>query len=311
MKVFRRFLGAALAVVGVVAPLHAEEAPVHPLKPMLWKVEGKKLEKPSWLFGTIHVGKGPVGRLHPAAGKALDEADALYTEIPMDAATQLGLAGNFIRKDGRTLNDAIGPELAKQLDAELNAIRPELNSVVLQSFKTWAVAMTLPMLKLQLDGGQPLDAIIWNRAEKAGKETHALEKPTDQLGIFDQLTEDEQVILLAETLRLQREAREKGEDSLDALVKAYVAGDDDALEAEIDRQYREMIEGDHAELGKKLMKRLIDDRNKAMAEGMAGHLDAEPAKSHFFAVGTAHYLGKANIAELLTKKGYKVTRVTE
>ena len=30
-----------------------------------------------------------------------------------------------------------------------------------------------------------------------------------------------------------------------------------------------------------------------------------------FAVGVGHYIGKANVGEMLTKKGYKVTRVTE
>jgi len=302
----------ATALVALAFPLAAAEpAPEHPEKPMLWKVEGKDLAEPSWLFGTIHIGQGPIATLHPAAERALESSDALYTEVPMDMATQLGLATAFIRKDGKTLTESIGAELATQLDTELRAISPVLSSKGLNSFKTWAVAVTVPMLKLQLQGGEALDSIVWKKASKAGLKTGALEKPADQFGIFDGLTEKEQVSLLAETLRLQKEARTQGEDPIDALVDAYVAGDDEQLGAEMEKQFREMAEGEHAELGKKLMKQLLDDRNVDMARTIVRLLGEEPGKSHFFAVGSGHYIGKGNIGELLTREGYTVTRVTE
>lgn len=307
----RHLASAFLAGLLLVPALAAEpEAPEHPLRPMLWKVEGKGLEKPSWLFGTIHVGNGPVGTLHPAAAEALDACDALYTEVPMDAATQVGMAKHFVRTDGKKLSESVGEEIFKDLSAELKKVSPLLTPEVFQSFKTWAVAVTVPMLKLQLTGGQPLDMIVWNRASEAGKTTGALEKPEDQFGIFDDLTEEEQIILLSEALRLQREGREKGEDPVGKLVEAYVAGDPKRVQAEVEKQFAEMAEGEHAELGKKLLKRLLDDRNVIMAEGIVERFKAEPAKSHFFAVGTGHYVGKGNVGELLTKQGYTVTLVT-
>ncbi|MFM2242292.1 MAG: hypothetical protein RLZ97_1147 [Verrucomicrobiota bacterium] len=309
----KRLLASFLGIASLCLPVFADEAdaPKHPLRPMLWKIEGKGLEKPSWLFGTIHLGSGPVATLHPAAEKAFEGADAVYTEVAMDAASQLGNAGGLLRKDGRSLSDSIGPELTNLLTEELASINPALGIGVLDNFKTWAVAITLPMLKHQLGGSEALDAIVWKRAEDAGKSTGALEKIEDQTGIFDKLEENEQVTLLGETLRLQREAREDGEDPIDKLLAAYIAGDDAALIEEIERQYKEMAEGDHAELGKKLMKELIDDRNVGMAKVIATRLAAEPGKVHFFAAGTAHYLGKASVVDLLTAKGYRVTRITE
>lgn len=310
-RLFRRCL-ATLAVVGLFVPAWGvEEAAAHPAKPMLWKVEGGKLEEPSWLFGTIHIGKGAVANLHPAAEQALENSDALYTELEMDPATQLGLAQHFIRSDGNTLSESIGEELSRQLNAELKKIQPALNSAVLEAFKTWAVAITLPTLKLQLEGAPPLDMIIWELAQEAGKATVALEKPEDQFRIFDDLSEDEQVVMLSETLRQLAEAREKDEDLTQELIDAYVAGDDEAVLDWMNRYYQEMIEGEHAELGKKLMKRLLDDRNAAMAATMVSRLQTEPGKSHFFAVGTAHYLGEKSIVGDLRKQGFKVTRVTE
>lgn len=310
MKLPRLIAAGLLAATFLPATPAAAEAE-HPAKPMLWKVEGKGLAKPSWLFGTIHVGKGPVGILHPAAADALDASGAVYTEVPMDMATQLGLARHFIRSDGQTLTASIGEGLSKQLDAELAAIQPELDSAVFQSLKTWTVAVTVPMLKLQLAGGQPLDAVIWQLGEKKGKTLGSLEKPEDQFSIFDDLPEDEQVLLLAESLKLQKKARETGKDPVDDLVTAYLSGDEKQIETQMELQFTEMAKGEHKELGEKLLKKLLPDRNLTMAAAIAAKLAAEPDRSHFFAVGTGHYVGTENIGELLRKKGYTVTRITE
>ncbi|MGB6223408.1 TraB/GumN family protein [Haloferula sp.] len=310
MKPFTRLLSFGFLAIAATGAVNAEEKK-HPDKPLLWKIEGKGIEQPSWLFGTIHIGQGPIAKLHPAADKAFDGSDAVYTEVPMDAATQLGLAQHFIRKDGKTLQDAIGVELSKQLDAELKTINPALDSTPFQSLKTWTVAVTLPMLEFQTTGSKALDTILWERAARSNKTTGALEKPEDQFGIFDDLTEEEQIIFLSESVRTQKEAREAGENPTQALVDAYILGDDVKIQAEMEKQITKMAEGDHKELGKKLLKRLFDDRNRNMAKFIADKLATEPDTPHFFAVGAGHYIGKDNVGELLTKKGYKITRISE
>lgn len=311
MKLPRWIAPLLLTPLGLLANEPAAEAPPHPEQPMLWKVEGDALEKPSWLFGTIHVGSGPVVTLHPAAAHALEDSDIVYTEVPMDMATQLGMTRHVIRSDGRTLGDAIGKELGSQLDAELDAIQPGLNAAPFQSLKTWAVAVTIPMLKTQLQGGKPLDLLLWNQAEERGKTTAALEKPADQFSIFDDLEEEEQVILLSESLRMSQEARLNDEDPIRALIDSYLRGDTQALEAEMERQFTEMSEGEHRELGEKLLQRMIGDRNVSMARRITEILAEQPGQTHFFAVGTGHYVGDDNIGQLLEKQGYRVSRVTE
>lgn len=308
MTKFTRFLCLGLLAFAPLG-LSAADEKKHPDKPLLWKIEGKGMKEPSWLFGTIHIGQGPIANLHPAADKAFDGADAIYTEIPMDMATQIGLAKHFIRADGKTLGDSIGGELSTQLDAELKAINPDLDSTPFQALKTWTVAVTLPMLEFQTKGNKALDMILWERASEAEKITAAIEKPEDQFGIFDDLTEGEQVVFLAESVRAQKEARESGENPTQALVDAYILGDAVKIQAEMEKQITEMAEGEHKELGEKLLKRLFDDRNQNMVKFIAEKLTAEPDSSHFFAVGAGHYIGKANVGELLAKKGYKVTRI--
>lgn len=292
-------------------PVRGEEAPAHPLKPMLWRVAGGDLTKPSYLFGTVHLGSGPLATLHPAAETAFGECDTLDTEIPMDAKTQLQASTKILRKDGRTLAESIGPDLTKQLDAELARINPQLNSTPLQSFKTWAVAASLGVLESQLKGETAMDRKLWQRAEQAGKTTGAIETVDSQLGLFEAFKEEEQVIFLAETLRIMREERAEGRDITKDLVKLYVAGDADLLKKEMDRQMEIMRQGEHKELGERLMKKLLTDRNQTMAASITAKLSAMPEVTHFFAAGTGHFVGPDSICHHLEQLGYQITRIEE
>ena len=118
----------------------------HPSRACLWKVEGKALTKPSWLFGTIHIGDPRVTTLHPRAEEAFDALDVFYAEIDLDPAAQAALLPLMMRKDSKTLSEAIGPELSKELDATLKSINPEASAEPFQPLKTWVVTMTLNVM---------------------------------------------------------------------------------------------------------------------------------------------------------------------
>ncbi len=307
-------LACALAIAGIegigAGPLRAEQG-LHPAKPLLWKIEGRGLEKPSYLFGTIHLGGGPLANLHPAAAKAFDAADFLYTEVPFDPAAEVAMVAGMIRKDGKTLTASIGPELAAKLNAELKLISPELDVTPFDPLKTWVVAIALPMLPSQMKGGKPMDAMLWDRAVAAGKETGSIEKSEDQTGIFDALTEEEQVITLSEVIRVIREDRDNGRDSVEDLVAAYVSGDLEAIRAELEKSLKSLAESGHKELGERLMKQLLPDRDVTMAASIHGSLQENPAKCRFFAAGAGHFAADTSIRSHLADKGYTITAITE
>lgn len=308
--VWMSLAGVALMLGGVVRSSVAAE-PEHPVKPLLWKVEGNGLKQPSYMFGTIHLSVPPVGTLHPAVETAFKKADAVYTEIPLDAASQMELIPMLMRKDGKTLDESIGEKLAKELNAELKQINPQLNSAPFQSLKTWGVAVTVPMLPFQLKGEQPLDAKIWERATEEQKSTGALETAASQLKLFEDFTETEQVSMLADVLKQLREDREAGKDTTADLIAAYVSGDDKTVLDEVNKSMQRSAEGENKELGERFMKRFLTDRDVSMAAVIDEKLKASPDKVHFFAAGAAHYVGQPGITGHLTAKGYRVTRVTE
>lgn len=309
-----RLLTLACSVLGLIAmtpAARAEAEPEHPLKPLLWKVEGKGLAKPSYLFGTIHISKGPAVTLHPAAQKAFDASSIFYTEVPLDMASQMATMPLMMRKDDKTLDDAIGEELAAGLNAELKRINPALDSTPFQSMSTWVAAILPQMLPHQMEGGKRLDDQLWEKAGAAGKKTAGMEKPEAQLIAFTELTEEQQVILLAETLKLLKKERADGKDTTKEMIAAYLTGEPAKLAAVMDRALREMAEGEHKELGQKLMKRLLNDRDKTMADYIVTTLTSQPETSHFFAAGAGHFCSEISIATHLQATGYTVTRIEE
>jgi uncharacterized protein YbaP (TraB family) len=308
MNLLFRSLCATVLLLPLIST-NAAEAPAHPLKPLLWKIEGKGLTKPSYLFGTIHLGSGPLSTLHPTAEKAFQECDVLYTEIPGDEKNRLAATQSMVRKDNKTLVQSIGEKLKNQVESELQAINPALDITPFQPLKTWVVAVSLPTLKAQLTGEEAMDATLWKRAEEAKKPTDSIETTASQLGIFEQFDEEEQIIMLSETMRLMKEDREAKKDSTQILIDAYVSGEVDAIKKEMDKGIAEMAKGEHKELGERLYQKLLTDRDRSMATKIGEKLAAAPEKCHFFAAGAAHFAGEVNIRSHLEKQGYTITRI--
>lgn len=281
----------------------------HPRHPALFKIEGKKLTKPSYLFGTIHLGDPRVTTLHPEVEKAFRSADRFYAEIDLAPAKMLGGAGLMMRKDGSTLSKSIGPELTAKLDLELKAINPALSSAPFDPMKTWVMTSQLPLLQFQFEGKQALDFVLFERATKAGKEVAGLETIESQLKIFDDLTEKEQVLMLRSTLDLMAEERKNGKNTTKKLLDLYLTANLPDLGTFLKETMAMGDKEDPAfkELNERFLKSLLDDRNVKMAAAMDESLADKPHDVHFFAVGAAHYVGPNAIQKLLTKKGYTIT----
>ncbi len=95
---------------------------------MLWKIAGKGLKTPSYLFGTIHLADTRITTLHPQAQKAYDQAAAVFTEVDLSIEAQLGAMKGLMREDEKSIQEVIGKDLTAALNTELKAINPELDA---------------------------------------------------------------------------------------------------------------------------------------------------------------------------------------
>src|SRR5262245_54932687 len=91
----------ALIVSGAALGFQTAPTPVRPTdKPFLWRIEGTP---PSYLYGTIHVPDRRVVELPEVVLKAIDASNALYTEVPLDAATQTAMTAKLMLPEGQDL----------------------------------------------------------------------------------------------------------------------------------------------------------------------------------------------------------------
>lgn len=291
--------------------MNAEEAVEHPVKPFLWEVSGNGLTVSSYLFGTIHLGDERITTLHPAVERAFGEAEVVMTEVPLDMASQLAIAPKMMRKDGKTLDEAIGEELASRVNEELKLINPMLDSKPFQTFSTWVMATMIPMLPDQMAGKVALDKILWDRAKSEGKRTGAIETMEGQLSVFTDMNEEEQLIFLSESLKAMKEDREAGIDTIEELKLAYVAGDLGELQEMMVRGFDEMEASGNVEMARAYKKRLFTDRDVSMAKTMSETMKGQPDVVHFFAAGAGHFSSDTSIRSHLEKAGYTVTRLME
>jgi len=304
-SIVQSLLRLSVPVALAACSLQAQEA-APPDKPLLWKVEGNSLEKPSYLFGTIHLTTPRIEKLHPAAQQAFDAADTVATEMSMDPEVQLASAMLMMRKDGSTLSESIGEELTGKLEATLKGINPALDAAIMEPMKTWTVAAAVTLLPYQLEGRKALDQLIWQRAKDAGKQTIGLETMKEQVAAFEVLDEAEQVVFLKSTL----ENFAKNDRLLREMIADYEKGDAEAINQAFIKSIRDLGENERERaIGEKLLKSIMTGRDLTMSETINAMLRKDSSKCHFIAVGAGHLIGENSIRAHLEKKGWKINRI--
>jgi uncharacterized protein YbaP (TraB family) len=281
-------------------------------KPFLWRVDGPA---PCYLYGTVHVPDPRVLALPDVVRRALDAADVFQGEIPLDAGTQASLMTKITLPPGQDLRKLAGEDVfarivklvGKALGPNVPAGAADVFATVLSTMKPWAVMSQIELLEFLADvsaGRQPLDAMLYSIAEKAGKELGALETVDEQVAVFEGFTMKEQIQMLIEALYDLEKPRPSGNSPTRELIDLYLAGDLDRLADEATKS-----SSTDTDLNKKMLFRVVDERNNKMAAKIAELCAKRPARSYFFAVGALHYPGETGILNQLTKKGFKVTRL--
>lgn len=271
-------------------------------RPLLWVIEGKA---PVYLFGTIHIPDDRVLALPDVVETAIDESDAFYAELPMDLPSMMGAASKMMLPAQTSLKDKLPPDLYARLSKLVS--KHGLPMVQFDRMQVWAVASQVPMLKYaqKMMTTQPLDMQLYMRAMNDGQEVGGLETIDEQIGVFGSLSDAEQVQFLKDSLDELEQGEKTGDDPLEKLVKAYLAGDPDKL-MKLMNEY--LVERD-TPMYNRLFKKLITDRNHVMAERIVDKLKQHPDRRYVFAVGAAHLPGDEGVLTLLEKQGYKVRRV--
>jgi len=287
--------------------IEAEAAATPNGKGLLWKLE-KTGEKPSFLFGTMHMTDPRVTTLPPEAQKAFDAAGTLIIETT-DVLDKQKMMTAMLKEpdlmmftDSTTLSSLLTPDEAAAMNAALDARGIPPASVA--KMKPWMLSamMALPACELaRQSGGAPvLDVKLAESAKAAGKLVEGLETAESQLRAMASLPLAFHMKGLVDTLKLG----DKVNDINETMIVLYQRGDTGTFWPLL----RSMSPGEEDDAAgyAAFEQAMITDRNKVMVD----HAQPILAKGNaFMAVGALHLPGPEGLVEDFRKAGYTVTAV--
>lgn len=272
--------------------------------PFLWHLS--KGDTGFYLFGTMHLADPSLQVLPEALEKALERSDAVYTEVSMEPAEQLEATRLMQREDGKTLQGALPAPLYQRSASYLRSLNPALEMRPFEKLKLWAFSATLQFLEAQLNHPAlpAIDAVIYQRAKKEGKEVGGIETVQEQLAAMEALSDNEQLLMLEATLDYLEQNREY----VEIMQKLYLNGDEKALMAYLTSMMFE--EEKYRILEERFLQLILYKRNERMAQRILQKVKENPHKTYLFAFGAMHFLDRGSVIELLEKEGFKAERIS-
>lgn len=291
-----RLLLAALLATGTCA--RADSSTIADAPPgsaatrgILFEIRPPTGAPPSFLFGTIHSEDSRVVELPAPVRAAFDASPNVALEVVPDASAIIRAMVTMAYTDGRLLRDVLPPDLYLETAEALAGIgMPE---EAFKDLKPWAVVTLLSSPPSET--GEFLDMLLFHRAVADSKRIEGLETMTEQLAVFDALSETDQVTLLRETLA----TRAQLPLIFEALIAAYVERDVDKLQ-HLSEQHLADTDPRLAALFQEVV---IDSRNRRMVERM------EPLLAEggwFIAIGALHLPGDQGVVALLRERNHRI-----
>ncbi|MDB5684979.1 MAG: GumN family protein [Sphingomonas bacterium] len=291
---FALFLGACAPTAPV--PRAAAAAAPKIVHPGLWRVADA--DTTIYLFGTIHVLPRDYVWQSPRLKQVADTADELVIETVIDQDPQVSarmLLGMGKAAGLPPLIERVSPDRRAALQDVIT--RSGLPPAVLDGMKTWTAAMMLVAVTLTDLGVEPqsgVEAQLRERFTERGRPVTGLEKPEEQLGYLDSLSEEDQRSFLETLVDNPNDGREK----FAGMLAAWSRGDEQAIAATFDNE---------PEMTPKLREVLLDRRNVTWSNWLAKRLDTPG--TILVAVGAGHLAGSESVQARLKAKGFTVTRV--
>lgn len=266
---------------------------------LLWKVSGKDLKSPSYLYGTIHIQDARVFAFDSTVVLgALESCDAFAMEILMDEINANEMKAGLYMPKGKFLSKMMSKTDFELLDSICKK-RMGVSVVFMNTMKPFFLSSALTQSEIAQDQAEALDLYLLKKARASKKNCFGVEKYQVQIDAIDAISLKDQIqILLDQIHQIQHPDTTETEnvDEFSELLEAYLAFDlGKMLQASNDPS-----------LPKKFNKVFLIDRNVGMADNFV-----KIAQEHslFCAVGAAHLCGEKGVVNLLRKKGYTVEPV--
>lgn len=256
-----------------------------------WRVSGKTLARPSYLYGTIHLQDKRLFQFTDSLYRALETVEGFALEIDFNEFMDSIFSRSFRQAEDELLDrqevKLDRKKLNKTADTLLETLGIREDRITKKDLKK---IRDYRMNKLVQQGEMQtiVDGYLFGLAQRLGKWMGGIEDVNDQLGLIDELGGD-----LSPEEVFQPEANLR--KSLNEMIRLYINRDLESLAGYVDGKYEQGIRD-----------KLLTQRNMKMARRMDSLM---AIRTMFFGVGVAHLPGDSGVISLLRSRGLIVEPV--
>ncbi len=278
--------------------LFAQKKEKQPLYPsLLWEITGKGLNKPSYLFGTMHVSNKLAFQLSDSFYLGIRNADIVALETnPESWQEDMSLygnvnsenyngrnSGNFVSmpEDFLTINTLKFYKYDKKIERSLYSSPSTINNLLYRNYDR---------ANSDFEEDTYLDMYIYQCGKRWGKKVAGVEGYAESMKLMAEAYRD----AAKDKNRNRRSYDIDAEYSVDKLQEAYRTGNLDLLDS-IHKlnSFSEAFD-----------EKFLYKRNEIQAESIDSILKSK--SSLFVGVGAAHLPGERGVIEMLRNMGYKL-----
>lgn len=266
---------------------------------IFFKVDGKDLKQPSYLFGTHHFVTESMLDSLPKVREALQQAECMVGEVVMDSnpmELMQVMQKHMMTPSDSTLSKLYAPEVYARLDSVCTKLTDGIGLILFETMKPAAAQITIAsmMEAFKKPDGEQLDIYLQKVARKDSKPVKGLETGEFQAEVlFDIIPISKQAVQLAEMLN---DPDETMRETL-MLRDAYLQRDGKTMwnlskqAGDVDAEFFEI---------------LLNKRNEKWMEQLPTMMSEQ---SLFVAVGALHLYGEQGLVESMRRLGYNVTAI--
>ncbi len=255
----------------------------------LWRVETSD-GKTNHIFATIHLSDPRIRQLQQHVDEALNSSNSFGMEVVLDRDALTSMSSAMRLVNGQSLKMLLQPELFAATALLLGRYGVPVQAT--ERLKPWAAFVTLSLPPRQ--SGVPLDMMLMIKAQRAGIPVFGLETVDEQIGVFDNLSDADEVDLLRELVCHYNEYQ----SDIATMTEHYIAEDLDAV-MQMALRYRSPLQDRFLDV-------LLWQRNRRMVANMVPHLETGGT---FIAVGALHLPGPRGVLDLLSRRGYTIEAI--
>jgi hypothetical protein len=265
---------------------------------LLWQISGNGLQRPSYLYGTIHMICSDDAQLSDSLKAAIAKSDEVYFEVDMDNLFEmLGVMRKMKMRNDTTLADLLDRPDYEKVKKYFEDNETLLPFAVLETYKPLLAASMLMEGSTQCESPEAMEEVIMKEAKGNGKRIRGLETMAYQMSIFDTIPYKVQAMELVKYVD-DADKNDSSEDKeYDKLMQAYK--DQDLSQLEELTKTTDLGIANFTDI-------LLYNRNKNWVEKLKTIM---PDHSVVVAVGAGHLPGEKGVINLLRKAGYKVRPV--